>query len=188
MRGRRFRCLIRGRPRVRRPRVFRLAIPARPQTVQDAVQRALSRVADAPVDCVCAGRTDAGVHAAAPGGALRHRRRAQRAWLAPRRQLLSTARRERRLGARSARALPRAVQRAWRAAIAISSSIAIRVRRWPRAAPPGNAGRSMRRACTPPRRCWSANTTSAHSVRSSARRNRRCAASNASRSHATRSG
>ncbi|HEU5137358.1 MAG TPA: tRNA pseudouridine(38-40) synthase TruA [Steroidobacteraceae bacterium] len=35
------------------------------QTVQDAVQRALSRVADAPVACVCAGRTDAGVHALA---------------------------------------------------------------------------------------------------------------------------
>jgi len=34
-------------------------------TVQDAVQRALSRVADSPVDCVCAGRTDAGVHARA---------------------------------------------------------------------------------------------------------------------------
>ena len=32
-------------------------------TVQDALQRALSRVADAPVECVCAGRTDAGVHA-----------------------------------------------------------------------------------------------------------------------------
>jgi tRNA pseudouridine38-40 synthase len=29
------------------------------------VQRALSRVADSPVDCVCAGRTDAGVHALA---------------------------------------------------------------------------------------------------------------------------
>jgi tRNA pseudouridine38-40 synthase len=35
------------------------------QTVQDVVQRAVSRVADAPVDCVCAGRTDAGVHASA---------------------------------------------------------------------------------------------------------------------------
>lgn len=35
------------------------------KTVQDEVQRALSRVADAPVDCVCAGRTDAGVHASA---------------------------------------------------------------------------------------------------------------------------
>jgi tRNA pseudouridine38-40 synthase len=34
-------------------------------TVQDVVQRALSRVADAPVECVCAGRTDAGVHASA---------------------------------------------------------------------------------------------------------------------------
>jgi tRNA pseudouridine38-40 synthase len=34
-------------------------------TVQDALQRALSRVADAPVECVCAGRTDAGVHASA---------------------------------------------------------------------------------------------------------------------------
>ncbi len=32
-------------------------------TVQDTLQRALSRVADAPVECVCAGRTDAGVHA-----------------------------------------------------------------------------------------------------------------------------
>jgi tRNA pseudouridine38-40 synthase len=32
-------------------------------TVQDVVQQALSRVADAPVACVCAGRTDAGVHA-----------------------------------------------------------------------------------------------------------------------------
>jgi tRNA pseudouridine38-40 synthase len=32
-------------------------------TVQDVVQRALSRVADSAVDCVCAGRTDAGVHA-----------------------------------------------------------------------------------------------------------------------------
>jgi tRNA pseudouridine38-40 synthase len=32
-------------------------------TVQDVLQRALSRVADAPVECVCAGRTDAGVHA-----------------------------------------------------------------------------------------------------------------------------
>lgn len=32
-------------------------------TVQDALQGALSRVADAPVECICAGRTDAGVHA-----------------------------------------------------------------------------------------------------------------------------
>jgi tRNA pseudouridine38-40 synthase len=32
-------------------------------TVQGALQGALSRVADAPVECVCAGRTDAGVHA-----------------------------------------------------------------------------------------------------------------------------
>ncbi len=35
------------------------------QTVQDTVQRALARVADSPVECVCAGRTDAGVHASA---------------------------------------------------------------------------------------------------------------------------
>jgi len=35
------------------------------KTVQDEVQRALSRVADMPVECVCAGRTDAGVHASA---------------------------------------------------------------------------------------------------------------------------
>jgi tRNA pseudouridine38-40 synthase len=34
-------------------------------TVQDVVQRALSRVADSQIDCVCAGRTDAGVHALA---------------------------------------------------------------------------------------------------------------------------
>ncbi|HEX6636491.1 MAG TPA: tRNA pseudouridine(38-40) synthase TruA [Steroidobacteraceae bacterium] len=35
------------------------------QTVQDVVQRALARVADAPIETVCAGRTDAGVHASA---------------------------------------------------------------------------------------------------------------------------
>ena len=34
-------------------------------TVQDVVQRALGRVADAAVECICAGRTDAGVHALA---------------------------------------------------------------------------------------------------------------------------
>jgi tRNA pseudouridine38-40 synthase len=34
-------------------------------TLQDVVQRAFGRVADAPVDCTCAGRTDAGVHALA---------------------------------------------------------------------------------------------------------------------------
>lgn len=34
-------------------------------TVQDVLQSALTRVADAPVECVCAGRTDAGVHALA---------------------------------------------------------------------------------------------------------------------------
>jgi tRNA pseudouridine38-40 synthase len=34
-------------------------------TVQDVVQRALARVADSPVECTCAGRTDAGVHALA---------------------------------------------------------------------------------------------------------------------------
>jgi len=34
-------------------------------TVQDQVQRAFARVADSPVECVCAGRTDAGVHALA---------------------------------------------------------------------------------------------------------------------------
>jgi tRNA pseudouridine38-40 synthase len=32
-------------------------------TVQDALQRAFARVADAPIECTCAGRTDAGVHA-----------------------------------------------------------------------------------------------------------------------------
>lgn len=35
------------------------------KTVQDEVQRALARVADAPIEVVCAGRTDAGVHALA---------------------------------------------------------------------------------------------------------------------------
>jgi tRNA pseudouridine38-40 synthase len=35
------------------------------ETVQDVVQTALSRVADSQIDCVCAGRTDAGVHALA---------------------------------------------------------------------------------------------------------------------------
>jgi len=33
------------------------------KTVQDEVQRAFARVADSPVECTCAGRTDAGVHA-----------------------------------------------------------------------------------------------------------------------------
>lgn len=32
-------------------------------TVQDALEKAMSRIAGAPVDVVCAGRTDAGVHA-----------------------------------------------------------------------------------------------------------------------------
>jgi len=35
------------------------------KTVQDEVQRAVARVADSPIECVCAGRTDAGVHALA---------------------------------------------------------------------------------------------------------------------------
>ena len=35
------------------------------QTVQDVAQRAFARVADAPVELACAGRTDAGVHASA---------------------------------------------------------------------------------------------------------------------------
>src|SRR5580658_10358478 len=35
------------------------------ETVQAVVERALSRVADHPVSVVCAGRTDAGVHATA---------------------------------------------------------------------------------------------------------------------------
>ncbi len=34
-------------------------------TVQEAVERAFARVADSPVACTCAGRTDAGVHALA---------------------------------------------------------------------------------------------------------------------------
>lgn len=37
--------------------------PGTAPTVQEALERALSSVADAPVDVVCAGRTDAGVHA-----------------------------------------------------------------------------------------------------------------------------
>src|SRR3989338_6224184 len=35
-------------------------------TVQETLEHALSRVADQPVTVVCAGRTDAGVHATAP--------------------------------------------------------------------------------------------------------------------------
>ena len=99
---------------------------------------------------------------------------------------LSTRRRERRLGARSAAGISTRATARWRAAIATSSSTAIRVRRWPPGAPPGSAGRSTRRACTRPRRRWSANTTSARFAPSSARRNRRCAASSASRSRAMR--
>ena len=40
-------------------------------TVQDVVQRAIARVADAPVECTCAGRTDAGVHAAGQVASVR---------------------------------------------------------------------------------------------------------------------
>ncbi len=50
-------------------------------TIQDQVQRALSRVADAPIEVVCAGRTDAGVHAS---GQVIHfdseAARSERAW------------------------------------------------------------------------------------------------------------
>jgi tRNA pseudouridine38-40 synthase len=44
----------------------RLTPPGVPgeETLQQALETALSRVADSPVDTVCAGRTDAGVHAA----------------------------------------------------------------------------------------------------------------------------
>ncbi|WP_147652435.1 tRNA pseudouridine(38-40) synthase TruA [Vulcaniibacterium gelatinicum] len=43
----------------------RLTAPGVPgaQTLQQALETALSRVADAPIETVCAGRTDAGVHA-----------------------------------------------------------------------------------------------------------------------------
>jgi len=51
-------------------------------SVQDAVQAALGAVADSPVDLVCAGRTDAGVHAA---GQVAHfdtvALRGERAWM-----------------------------------------------------------------------------------------------------------
>jgi tRNA pseudouridine38-40 synthase len=51
------------------------------RTLQDEVQRALSRVADSPVATVCAGRTDAGVHAS---GQVLHfdsdAARSERAW------------------------------------------------------------------------------------------------------------
>jgi tRNA pseudouridine38-40 synthase len=40
-------------------------------SVQDALESALSVVADAPTRAACAGRTDAGVHAAGAGGAFR---------------------------------------------------------------------------------------------------------------------
>ncbi len=50
-------------------------------TVQDQAQRALARVADSPVECTCAGRTDAGVHAS---GQVLHfdsdAARSERAW------------------------------------------------------------------------------------------------------------
>ena len=51
------------------------------ETVQHVVQQAFSRVADAPVECTCAGRTDAGVHAS---GQVLHfdsdAARSERAW------------------------------------------------------------------------------------------------------------
>jgi len=52
------------------------------RTVQDCVEQALSRVADGPVRVVCAGRTDAGVHAC---GQVIHfdtdARRSERGWV-----------------------------------------------------------------------------------------------------------
>ena len=81
------------------------------QTVQDVVQRALSRVADAPVECVCAGRTDAGVHAQRPGGAFRQPTPCAASAAGASAPTPSTRRRERRLAARSAGAFPRALQR-----------------------------------------------------------------------------
>jgi hypothetical protein len=139
-----------------------------------------------PSDCVCAGRTDAGVHARA-GGPFRQHRRSQRAWLASRRQHLSTARRER----RRVREVPSSSTRASarpRAATVTSSSIAIRGRPSRRAGRPGNGVRSMPHACTLPRRRWSANMTSARSARWSASPNPRCGAWSISRSCAARSG
>jgi tRNA pseudouridine38-40 synthase len=43
-------------------------------TVQDALQDALQQFAGVPVQVVCAGRTDAGVHAIGAGRSLRYGR------------------------------------------------------------------------------------------------------------------
>ena len=54
----------RSRPRIRRGIVSRWQTQADGTGVQDALERALSGIADAPLSTVAAGRTDAGVHAA----------------------------------------------------------------------------------------------------------------------------
>lgn len=52
-------------------------------TVQGELEQALSLLFRRPVDVVCAGRTDAGVHARGAGGLLRYRRRASCATARP---------------------------------------------------------------------------------------------------------
>ncbi len=50
-------------------------------SVQQALQQALSRIADAPVELTCAGRTDAGVHARAQVAHFdTEAQRSERAW------------------------------------------------------------------------------------------------------------
>ena len=66
----------RRRRRVRRLRLRRLAEPAALRTVQQVTESALARIAAAPVALVCAGRTDAGVHALGRSRTSTPRRRA----------------------------------------------------------------------------------------------------------------
>ena len=78
--------------------------------VQSVVEAALSAVADHPVEVTAAGRTDAGVHAADAGRALRHagRRAPSARWVLGATTNLPHAG-ERAVGARGAGSLPRAL-------------------------------------------------------------------------------
>jgi tRNA pseudouridine38-40 synthase len=131
-------------------------------TVQDVLQRALSRVADAPVECVCAGRTDAGVHAA---GQVVHfdtdATRTERGW---------------RLGANTY--LPPDVSVAWLREV--PGTFHARYGATARSYRYLILNRDSRSALSFGRATWerrpldAALTTSAHSAPSNARRNHRC--------------
>ena len=132
---------------------------------------------------ICAGRTDAGVHATGQVAHFDTAGGAHRARLGARRQHLPAARISACVG-RGAVPAPfsRPLQRRWRAPIATSSSTAVRARRWlPARALLVHHRAGCRRACARPRAgCW-ASMISAPFAPPNARRTRRSASCGRSR-------